>query len=113
MGQKVNPVALRTGVMEGWKSSWYSPKKGFAALLVEDAKIREFIKKHKEEKDNNKGVLSFPGVAKIQIERTRDEVRVILFRQLVSRPRVRRLVSIRRLRTRRSFVVVAAVAMAS
>ena len=78
MGQKVNPVALRTGVMEGWKSSWYSPKKGFAALLVEDAKIREFIKKHKEDKDKNKGVLSFPGVAKIEIERTRDEVRVII-----------------------------------
>lgn len=78
MGQKVNPVALRVGVMEGWKSRWYSPKKEFADLLVEDAKIREFIKKHKEDKDKNKGVLSFPGVAKIEIERTRDEVRVII-----------------------------------
>ena len=78
MGQKVNPVALRVGVMEGWKSRWYSPKKEFADLLVEDAKIRDFIKKHKEDKDKNKGVLSFPGVAKIEIERTRDEVRVII-----------------------------------
>lgn len=78
MGQKVNPVAFRVGVMEGWKSRWYAPKKEFAALLVEDKKIRDFIKKHKEDKEDRKGELSFPGVAKIEIERTRDEVRVII-----------------------------------
>ncbi|MBR0224716.1 MAG: 30S ribosomal protein S3 [Thermoguttaceae bacterium] len=78
MGQKVNPVAFRVGVMEGWKSRWYAPKKEFAALLVEDKKIRDYIKKHKEDKEDRKGELSFPGVAKIEIERTRDEVRVII-----------------------------------
>ncbi len=74
MGQKVNPVAFRVGVMEDWKSRWYAPKKEFAALLVEDKKIRDFIKKQK----NADGFAKYPGVAKIEIERTRDEVRVIL-----------------------------------
>ena len=78
MGQKVNPVAFRVGVMEGWKSRWYAPKKEFSTLLVEDKKIRDYIKKHKENDPERKGELSFPGVAKIEIERTRDEVRIIV-----------------------------------
>ncbi|MDO5308230.1 MAG: 30S ribosomal protein S3 [Planctomycetia bacterium] len=78
MGQKVNPVAFRTGVMEGWKSRWYASKKEFSSLLVEDKKIRDYIKKHRENDGDQKGQLSFPGVAKIEIERTRDEVRVII-----------------------------------
>ena len=48
MGQKVNPVGFRTGIMVGWKSRWYASKKNFAELLVEDFKIREFIKKRKD-----------------------------------------------------------------
>ena len=75
MGQKVNPVAFRVGVMEDWKSRWYAPKKEFSALLVEDKRIRDFIKKQK----NKDGVPVYPAIAKIEIERTRDEVRVILF----------------------------------
>ena len=48
MGQKVNPIGFRTGVMIGWKSRWYASKKEFADLLVEDFKIRKFVKdKHK------------------------------------------------------------------
>lgn len=79
MGQKVNPVAFRVGVMEGWKSRWYAPKKEYGALLVEDKKIRDYIKKHKDkDAKDRKGELSFPGVAKIEIERTRDELRVIV-----------------------------------
>ena len=79
MGQKVNPVAFRVGVMEGWKSRWYAPKKEFGALLVEDKKIRDYIKKHKDkDTKDRKGELSFPGVAKVEIERTRDELRVIV-----------------------------------
>lgn len=78
MGQKVNPVAFRIGIMEDWKSRWYASKKDFADLLVEDKKIRDFIKKRKESKDN-KEFLMYPAIAKIEIERTRDEVRVILF----------------------------------
>lgn len=75
MGQKVNPVAFRTGIMEDWKSRWYASKREFADLLVEDKKIRDFIKKRKDQT----GRPFYPAIAKIEIERTRDEVRVILF----------------------------------
>jgi small subunit ribosomal protein S3 len=69
MGQKVNPVEFRVGIMEGWKSRWYAGKKEFKELLVEDFKLRKFIKsKYK-----------FAQIPKIEIERTRDEVKVILF----------------------------------
>ncbi|MDO5553389.1 MAG: 30S ribosomal protein S3 [Planctomycetia bacterium] len=74
MGQKVNPVAFRTGIMEDWKSRWYASKKEFGALLVEDKSIRDFIKKQKDAS----GRLLYPAIAKIEIERTRDEVRVVL-----------------------------------
>ena len=75
MGQKVNPVGFRTGVMIGWKSRWYASKKEYAELLVEDYKIREFVKKRKD----RGGKPMYPAIAKIEIERTRDEVKVILF----------------------------------
>lgn len=45
MGQKVNPHGLRVGVIEGWNAQWYAGKKDFAALLLEDHKVREYIKK--------------------------------------------------------------------
>ena len=41
MGQKVNPIGFRTGIMIGWKSRWYASKKEFADLLIEDHKIRK------------------------------------------------------------------------
>ncbi len=75
MGQKVNPVGFRTGVMVGWKSRWYASKREFADLLVEDQKIRSFVKNRKE----RFGKPMYPAIAKIEIERTRDEVKVILF----------------------------------
>ncbi|GAB6164800.1 30S ribosomal protein S3 [Thermostilla marina] len=75
MGQKVNPIAFRTGTMIGWKSRWYASKRDFADLLVEDYKIREFIKNRKD----RSGRPMYPMIAKIEIERTHDEVRVILF----------------------------------
>ncbi len=74
MGQKVNPIGFRTGVMTGWQSRWYAPKQEFAELLVEDQKIRDFIKKRKD----SSGKPMYPMIAKIEIERTRDEVKVIL-----------------------------------
>ena len=77
MGQKVNPVGFRTGVMRGWSSRWYAPKAEFATLLVEDKKLRDFIKKHPTK--NYKAA----GIDRIEIERTRDEVKVILH---VARP---------------------------
>ncbi len=75
MGQKVNPVGFRTGIMTGWKSRWYASKQEFAELLVEDQKIRDFIKLRKDKA----GRALYPAIAKIEIERTRDEVKVILF----------------------------------
>ena len=77
MGQKVNPVGFRTGVMRGWKSRWYAPKGEFATLLMEDKKLRDFIKNHPTR--NYKQA----GIDRIEIERTRDEVKVVLF---VARP---------------------------
>ena len=68
MGQKVNPTGFRAGIMEGWKSRWYASKKDFSELLVEDQKIRKHLKKK----------CRFAGISKIEIERTRDEVKVIL-----------------------------------
>jgi len=69
MGQKVNPIGFRTGVMTGWKSRWYASKKEFSELLVEDQKLRKFVKEK----------YRFAGIPKIEIERTRDEVKVVLF----------------------------------
>ena len=77
MGQKVNPVAFRVGVMETWSSRWYASKGEFAEFLLEDKKIRDFIAKHPTQ--NYKAA----GIDKIEIERTRDEVKVTLF---VARP---------------------------
>ncbi|WP_286765094.1 30S ribosomal protein S3, partial [Rhodopirellula sp. UBA1907] len=78
MGQKVNPIAFRTGVTRGWGSRWYASKQDFADLLVEDRKIREFITKHPK-----KSQYKSAGIDRIEIERTRDEVRVMLY---VARP---------------------------
>jgi small subunit ribosomal protein S3 len=75
MGQKVNPVGFRTGIMIGWKSRWYASKREYADLLIEDHKIRGFVKKRKD----RGGKAMYPMIAKIEIERTRDEVKVSLF----------------------------------
>lgn len=78
MGQKVNPIAFRTGVVIGWKSRWYASKQEFGELLVEDHKIRDFIKNHPQKTQYRNA-----GIDRIEIERTRDEVKVVLF---VARP---------------------------
>ena len=68
MGQKVNPHGLRVGVIKDWDSKWYA-EGDFADLLVEDHKIRTFLKKK----------LYSAGVSKIEIERASDRVKVILY----------------------------------
>lgn len=73
MGQKVNPIGFRVGVMIGWKSRWYASKHEYASLLLEDKKIRDFIKLHP-----SKSQYRNAGINVIEIERTRDEVKVIL-----------------------------------
>jgi len=67
MGQKVNPHGLRVGVINDWDSKWYA-EADFADNLVEDYKIREFLKKK----------LYSSGVAKIEIERASDKLKVII-----------------------------------
>jgi len=68
MGQKVNPIGFRVGITEPWSSRWYVGKKQFAGLLVEDYRIREFLKKQ----------YAFAAIARIEIERSGESVKVIL-----------------------------------
>jgi len=85
MGQKVNPIAFRTGIMVNWRSRWYAPKKEFSDLLVEDYKIRHYIKHWRPKSDRDRPDRRdredkpvYSAIANIEIERTRDEVKVIL-----------------------------------
>ena len=68
MGQKVNPHGLRVGIIKDWDTKWYSDKKGFSDLLIEDVKIRQFIKKK----------LYISGVSRIEIERAANKIKVIV-----------------------------------
>jgi small subunit ribosomal protein S3 len=68
VGQKVNPVGFRVGITRKSDSRWYADKQHFGKYLVEDEKIRRYIKKN----------LSFAGISKIEIERTEDEVEITL-----------------------------------
>lgn len=54
MGQKVCPTGFRIGITENWRSRWYAEKKSFGKLLVEDQKIRDYIKKKLSFYRNNK-----------------------------------------------------------
>ena len=45
MGQKINPIGLRLGINRGWDSTWFAKKKDFGKYLIEDFKIRKYIKK--------------------------------------------------------------------
>ena len=69
MGQKVNPHGLRVGVIKDWESRWYADDENFSDNLVEDYKIREFLKKK----------LYHAGISKIEIERTADRVKVLVY----------------------------------
>lgn len=68
MGQKVNPHGLRVGIIKDWDTKWYA-EKDFADYLVEDVKIRKFIKKK----------LYAAGVSKIAIERTAGRVKISVY----------------------------------
>lgn len=67
MGQKVNPVGLRIGIIRDWESKWYADK-DFGTLLIEDVKIREFLKKKLKE----------AAVSKVEIERAANRVNVTI-----------------------------------
>ena len=68
MGQKIHPIGFRIGITEPWRSRWYAPKRTFGQLVVEDEKVRSFIKAN----------YGFAAISKTEIERTREEVKVIL-----------------------------------
>ena len=68
MGQKVNPHGMRVGVIKDWDSRWYA-EADFADNLIEDHKIRTYLKKR----------LYSAGVSKIEIERASDRVKIIVF----------------------------------
>jgi len=72
MGQKVSPIGFRTGVTLGWQSTWFAPKANYGEFLVEDQKIRRYV--------DNRFNRSMPkgAVAKTEIIRTRNEVKVTL-----------------------------------
>ena len=69
MGQKVHPNGIRVGVIKDWNSKWYADSKNFADYLVEDHKIREYVKKK----------LFISGISKIEIERTAKFVKVNVY----------------------------------
>ena len=68
MGQKVNPIGLRVTVTKDWLSKWYAEKRDYAPLLLQDIKIREFVKKR----------LETAAVPKIAIERYANRARITI-----------------------------------
>lgn len=68
MGQKVSPHGLRVGIIKDWSSTWYASKQDYANNLVEDNKIRVYLKK----------TLKTAGISEIKIERKGNDVRVSL-----------------------------------
>ena len=69
MGQKVHPTGVRVGIIKDWNAKWYANSKNFADYLVEDQKIRKFLKKK----------LYAAGISNIEIERTAKFVKINLF----------------------------------
>ena len=69
MGQKVDPRGFRVGVINDWNSKWYADKKHFGDYVVEDHKIREYVKKK----------LYVSGISKIEIERTSKFVKINVY----------------------------------
>jgi small subunit ribosomal protein S3 len=67
LGQKVNPIGLRLGITRGWESTWYADK-GYAKYLLEDQAIKKYLKKR----------LFHAGIARINVERTGEKIRVKL-----------------------------------
>ncbi|NLX64117.1 MAG: 30S ribosomal protein S3 [Clostridiaceae bacterium] len=66
MGQKVNPHGLRIGIIKDWDTKWYASSKDFSSFLIEDVKLRRYIK--------NK--LYIAGIARIEIERAANKIKI-------------------------------------
>ena len=88
VGQKVNPIGFRIGITEDWRSRWFAPKAAFSEFLIEDHRIRKYI----DDKLNKQP--PYAAVAKVEIERTRNELKVLLHTArpgLVIGPKVREI----------------------
>lgn len=72
MGQKTHPFGLRVGITESHRSRWYAPKALFGELLIEDYKIRQFLDKRLNRTP------PFAAVSDLHIERTREELKIIV-----------------------------------
>ena len=68
MGHKVNPISFRLGICEDWQSHWFANKQNFGRYLVQDARIREFIKKNYRS----------AAISRVEIDRTGEDLRVTL-----------------------------------
>lgn len=75
MGQKVNPIGIRLGIIKDWASRWYAPAKEFSETLYADLRVREFLRKK----------LAQAGISRIQIDRPARNARVTVH---TSRPGV-------------------------
>jgi small subunit ribosomal protein S3 len=69
MGQKINPIGFRLGVSRGWQSRWYANNRNFGAMLAEDIKVRDFLKKK----------LAHASVGRVLIERPAKDARITIF----------------------------------
>src|SRR5207244_10874596 len=68
MGQKVHPIGFRLGIYRSWDARWFAPRNECGKLLVEDIKIRRFLKSALEKEE----------VSRIEIEKAADNIRVII-----------------------------------
>ena len=66
MGQKVNPYGFRLGVTTEWKSRWFADRKEYGAFVIEDWKIRDYLM----------GELPHAAISRVEVERTRDRLRI-------------------------------------
>jgi small subunit ribosomal protein S3 len=69
MGQKVNPVGIRLGIVKDWASRWYASSKEFSDTLIADIRVREYLRKK----------LSQAGISRIQIDRPARNARVVIY----------------------------------
>ena len=69
MGQKVNPYGFRLGITTDWKSRWFADHQEYTDQLIEDWQIRDYLRKQ----------LPHAAVSRVEIERTRDRLRVDVY----------------------------------
>ena len=79
MGQKVNPIGLRTALTKDWESKWFAGKAQFGEWLHEDLKIRKFIKEDYVIKGKNELASNAAAIARILIERYASRIRVTIY----------------------------------